>query len=101
MRVLRPVVLAQALLMTSTKPELTAGAPVGRQPIGHEHRRSIALLPQQPAHEPQGCGFVPARLHEQVQDLALAVDGSPQPQAFAPTTAISSRCPWSLGLGRS
>src|SRR5215217_4131567 len=29
-------------------------------------------------------GFVPPRLHEQVQDLALAVDGSPQPQAFAP-----------------
>src|SRR5215211_7677290 len=29
-------------------------------------------------------GFVPPRLHEHVQDLALAVDGSPQPQAFAP-----------------
>src|SRR5829696_8754925 len=83
MRVLRPVVLAQTLVMASSHPKLTAGAAVGRQPIGHEHRRSIALFPQELAHEPQSCGFVPARLHEHVQDFALAVDGSPQPQPFA------------------
>ena len=83
-RILRPVVLAQTLFMASSHPKLTAGAPVGRQPIGHEHRRSIALLPQELAHQPQGCGSVPARLHEHVQDLALAVDRSPQPKALAP-----------------
>src|SRR5215204_1378738 len=69
--------------MARSHPELTAGAGVGRQPIGHEHRRSIALLPQELAHEPQGCGLIAARLHKHVQDLALAVDRSPQPQAFA------------------
>src|SRR5829696_9868119 len=69
--------------MTGSHPKLPASAPVGRQPVGHEHRRSIALLPQELAHQPQGCGFVPARLHEHVQDLALAVDGSPQPQPLA------------------
>src|SRR5829696_8945086 len=70
--------------MTGSHPKLPASAPVGRQPVRHEHRRSIALLPQELAHEPKGCGFVPARLHEHVQDLALAVDRSPQPKALAP-----------------
>src|SRR3954462_1550830 len=84
MRVFGPIILAQALLMTRSQPKLTAGAPVGRQPIGHDDGRSVALLPKQLAHEPDGCGSVPARLHEGVQDLALTIDGSPQPQAFAP-----------------
>src|SRR5215207_2657965 len=82
-RVLGAVVLAQPLLMARSHPKLTAGAGVGRQPIGHEHVRSIALLPQELAHEPEGCGFVPAWLHEHVQDLALAIDRSPQPQTLA------------------
>src|SRR5918992_454085 len=82
-RVLRSVVLAQALLMAGSQPELPPGARVGGQPIGHEHRRSIALLAQELAHEPQGCGFVPARLHQHVEDLALAVDRAPEPQPFA------------------
>ena len=42
------------------------------------------MLPQELAHEPEGCGSVPARLHEDVQDLTLVIDGSPQPEAFAP-----------------
>jgi len=70
--------------MASSHPKLTTSASIGRQPIRYEHRRRIALLPQQLAHEPEGCGSVPARLHEEIQDLALAVDGAPQPQAFAP-----------------
>src|SRR5829696_7790674 len=69
--------------MAGSHSKLTVGAPVGRQPVGHEHRRSIALLPQELAHEPEGRGFVPTRLHEHVQDLALAVDRAPQPQALA------------------
>src|SRR4051794_4864000 len=69
--------------MAGSHPKLTAGAAVGRQPIGHEHPRSIALLSQGLAHEPEGCGLIPARLHEHVQDLALAVDRSPQPEPFA------------------
>src|SRR5918993_139661 len=69
--------------MTGSQPELPPGTGVGRQTIGHKHARRIALLPQELAHEPEGCGSVPARLHEDVQDLALAVDRSPQPQALA------------------
>src|SRR3954471_2535387 len=84
MRVFGPIILAQALLMTRSQPKLTAGAPVGRQPIGHDDGRRGALLPKPPAHEPDGGGSVPARLHEGAQDLALTIDGSPQPQAFAP-----------------
>src|SRR4051794_33098836 len=70
--------------MAGSHPKLTASVAIGRQPIRHQDRRSIALLPQQLAHEPQGCGLIPARLHEHVQHLALAIDGSPQPQPFAP-----------------
>jgi hypothetical protein len=38
---------------------------------------------QQLAHEPQRSSLVPARLHEHVQDLALAVNGSPEVHAAA------------------
>jgi hypothetical protein len=69
--------------MACSHSKLTAGAAVGRQPVGHEHCRSIALLPQELAHEPEGCGSVSARLHQKVQDLPLAVDRAPQPQALA------------------
>jgi hypothetical protein len=77
-------VLAQTLHMASSHPKPTASAPIGGQPIRHEHRRRIALLLEELAHQPQSSRLVPLRLHQQVQDLALVVDGAPQPQAFAP-----------------
>jgi hypothetical protein len=41
------------------------------------------LLPHKLAHEPEGCGSVAARLHKDIEDLALAIDSVPQPQALA------------------
>ena len=42
-----------------------------------------ALLLQQLAHQPLGCPLVPARLDQDVEDLALLVDGAPQVHAPA------------------
>jgi hypothetical protein len=40
--------------------------------------RSAALIPQQLAHEPQGSCLVAPRLDQQIEDLAFAVNRSPQ-----------------------
>jgi hypothetical protein len=61
-RVFGAVVFAQTLLMASSHPKLTASAPIGRQPIRHEHPRSIALLLKQLALELQGGRLVPLGL---------------------------------------
>jgi hypothetical protein len=62
MGVFRPVVLAKALLMASAEPEMAARSPVGPKPVGEEHGRRIALLPEELAHQPQGYGRVPLGL---------------------------------------
>jgi hypothetical protein len=81
--VLRPVVLANALLMASAKPEMAARSPVGPKSIGDEHARRIALLPEELAHQPKGGCLVALGLDEQVEDLTFAVDGSPKVHAPA------------------
>jgi len=53
-RVLRPVVLAQALLMAARQAQLASGRAVGAQLVGHELVWCIALLLEQLSHEPQG-----------------------------------------------
>jgi hypothetical protein len=65
-------------------PRWRPAAAVGAEPIGDEHARRIALLPEELAHQPQGGGLLPLGLDEQVEDLALAVDGSPQIHTPAP-----------------
>ena len=64
--------------MVSGKAQLAPGRAVGAQLVGDELVWSEALLLEQLPHEPQGSLRVPPGLDQQVQDIALTVNGPPQ-----------------------
>src|SRR5712671_4119028 len=78
MRILRPIVLTQALLMAAGKPEVPEGSAVRPQLVGRHLFRREALLAEQLAHEPDSCPLVPSALNQDLQDLALMIDRAPQ-----------------------
>src|SRR5829696_5217288 len=69
--------------MASAQAQIASGRAVGAELVSHDLVWSVALLPEQLPHEPQGGCRVPPGLDQQVQDLTLAVDGSPQVYALA------------------
>src|SRR5215208_4432873 len=69
--------------MAARQAQLASGRAVGAQLVGHKLVGRRALLFEQLPHEPQGSLGVALGLDQQVQDLALAVDGSPQVRALA------------------
>jgi hypothetical protein len=79
-RILSSVVSAQPLLMASGEAEFRLRSTAESQLVGHEQLRREALLLQQFAHELHGCDLVTSPLHEQVENLALAVHCSPEPK---------------------
>src|SRR4029077_5009902 len=54
MRILRPIVFSQALLMLAGKPEILEGSAVGAQLVGRHSRRREALLAEALAPELDG-----------------------------------------------
>src|ERR1700732_4185211 len=83
MRILRPIVFSQALLMVAGKPEMLEGSAVGAQLVGRHSRRREALLAEQLAHQLDGRRPVSTALDQDLEDLALVVDGTPQIHALA------------------
>src|SRR5260370_26905916 len=69
--------------MASGEAELRLGSTIRSQLVGHDHLGREALLFQQYAHELNGCDLVASPLHEQVENLALAVHRSPEPELLA------------------
>src|SRR5260370_41986162 len=69
--------------MASGEAELRLGSTIRSQLVGHDHLGREALLLQQYAHELNGCSLVASSLHEQVENLALAVHRSPEPELLA------------------
>src|SRR4029077_20428231 len=78
MRILRPIVFSQALLMVAAKSEVPQGSAVGAQLVGRHPRRREALLAQQLAHQLDGRRPVSTTLDQDLKDLAFVVDGTPQ-----------------------
>ena len=58
-RILGPIVLAQALLMVTTQAQLASGRSVGAQLVGHKDVRRMALLLEKLPLELQGRPLVP------------------------------------------
>src|ERR1700719_4896182 len=77
-RILRPIVFSQALLMVAGKPEMPEGSAVGAQLVGRHPRRREALFAEQLAHQLDGRRPVATTLDQDLEDLALVVDGTPQ-----------------------
>src|SRR6202048_396575 len=83
MRILRPIVFSQALLMVAGKSEMPKGSAVGAQLVGRHPRRREALFAQQLAHQLDGRRPVSTTLDQDLEDLAFVVDGTPQIHALA------------------
>src|SRR5580693_3590346 len=76
-RVLGAIVLSQALLMVTGKPEVPEGSAVGAQLIRDHLFRREPLLSHQLAHELDGRAPVSPALNQDVEDLAFVIDGAP------------------------
>src|ERR1700680_2612236 len=83
MRILRPIVFSPALLMVAGKSEMPEGSAVRAQLVGRHPRRREALFAAQPAHPLHGRGPVSTTLDQDLKDLALVVDGTPQIHVLA------------------
>jgi hypothetical protein len=69
--------------MASREAEFRLLSTVGSQLVGHEHLWREAFLLKQPTHELKGRSLVASPLHDQVENLALAVHRSPEPELLA------------------
>ena len=83
LRILRPIVFSQALLMVAGKPEMPEGSAVGAQLVGRHPGRREALFAEQLAHQLDSRRPVSTTLDEDLEDLALVVDGTPQIHVLA------------------
>src|ERR1700731_3846135 len=78
MRILRPIVCWPALLMVAGKSEMPEGSAVRAQLVGRHPRRREALFAEQLAHQLDRRRSVSTTLDQDLEDLALVVDGTPQ-----------------------
>ncbi|MDQ1013572.1 hypothetical protein QFZ43_000121 [Streptomyces afghaniensis] len=83
MAVLGPVVEVLRLTVLDAGHDFSVGGAVGAEPVGDDHPRHRVRLLHQAAEEAPGRGLVPAVLHEDVQDVAVLVDGPPQVLRFS------------------
>jgi hypothetical protein len=82
--VLGAVVLPQAFCPVPTRQaEPVKSCAVRCKPIRHNRLRTDALVLQQPTHQFQCRPGVAAPLHQHIEHLTLAVDGTPQPHPLA------------------
>ena len=82
-RTLSPIVKAMASFMQAHQAEIAKRRPVRLQLIRHDLCRANALIPQQFTHEFERSPFVPAPLHQNVEDFALPINRSPQVHLLA------------------
>src|SRR5580704_1760466 len=80
MRILGPIVLAQAPLVASRQSDFGLCRAVRAKLVGHQNIRREALFLEQLAHEFHGCSLVAPALHKKVENLAFVVNRAPEPE---------------------
>jgi hypothetical protein len=80
MRILSPIVCAQALVVASRQSDFGLCRAVRAQLVRHQHIRREALFLEQLAHQFHRCSLVAPPLHEQIENLAFVVNRAPQPE---------------------
>ena len=65
--------------MDALQPEVADGRAVGRQLVGRDRLGVDALVSQKPTQQFQRSGFVPTLLDQDIENLALIIDGPPEP----------------------
>ena len=74
---------SQSLLMVAGKSEMPEGSAVGAQLVGRHPPRREALFAEQLAHQLDGRRPVATTLDQDLENLALVVDGTPQLHVLA------------------
>src|SRR5688572_28250671 len=83
MRVLRPVIETLMRTMLNRRHDLAPGGSIGAQLVRDHPPRGTALLLQQTPQQAFGRFGVAPRLDDLVEDIAIPIDGSPQPVLLA------------------
>src|SRR3954447_20555593 len=83
MRVLGAVVHAQPLFVPTGQTKSLERSAVGAELVRDRQLRRKSVLAKQLAHQPHSCPLVPARLDQDVENLAPLVDGAPQVHAYS------------------
>jgi hypothetical protein len=78
MRILRSVVAPSTAVMAACDAEIAGCSSIRSKVIRDQLVRDKAVFPQQLAHQFQRCPLVPPGLDQNVEDLALGVDGAPE-----------------------
>ena len=78
MRILGSVVAPSTSLVALRDPQITGCSPIRSEIIRDEFVGDKAVFLQKLAHEFQCRPFVPFRLDQHVEDLALGIDGAPK-----------------------
>ena len=92
MRIIGPVVCAQAPVMASRQSNFGLRRAVRAQFVRYQHLGCKALLLEQPAHQFHSCRLVAPSLHEEVENFAFVVDcAAPQARTAGPQSSRPSR----------
>ncbi len=86
MRDLTAIVEIPALPMLHARQDLTFRGTIGPEFIGHDHSRRVAQTLQQLAKEALGRLLVATALDQDVEHVAMLINGSPQIMEFASDT---------------
>jgi len=76
-RMLRPVVQSLVLPVLDTGPHLPLGRPVARERVGADHARHVGKILEQTTEELLGGRRVSAALDQDIEDVAVLIDGPP------------------------
>ena len=78
MRVLDTIVPPSTALMAVRDPEIAGSGAIRPQVIGDQPIGNEAVFRQKLAHQFQRRGLIPRGLDQDIQNLAFAIDGTPQ-----------------------
>jgi hypothetical protein len=90
MRILSPIVRAQAPLMASRQSDLGLCRAVRAQFVCHQHVRREALFLKQLPQQFHGCSLVASTLHKQIENLAFIINRA-KARTAAPQSSRPSR----------
>jgi hypothetical protein len=83
MRILRPVIGAQALFMPTREADGPQRRPIGSEYVRDNHERGKSLLLKQLSQQFQRGGLVVPSLNQNVENFAFAIDGPPHIHSLA------------------
>lgn len=79
MRILSSIVQSLVRAVLDARHHLRLCSRIGTQLVGHHHARGETLVLEKLALETHGGWLVPSALQQAIEDVAVRIDGAPQP----------------------